>query len=235
MGALKFLALALVLGSAFCPHLAGQQHPRHPTSVPDLFNQEALASDPAGIHKYSEDLIGLLVPPGVSKETRSEVIVALADRLAGAEQSARSAQGRFVSEANVVRAFNELMAKVGAPSSLRTDEASMRRFREHAVAIKAFPALYTADRNGTNCNPGEAIFLLYLLISDDGVLYEGNLDSNQILATSDFQQDGNRGSFAGGIEPVGSSASRLLFSYSLRHNRNATIALFNNLTATLCY
>lgn len=235
MGVLKFLAVTLVLGSTFCPQLAGQQHPRHPTSVPDLFNQEAAASDPAGIYKYSEDLIGLLVPLGVSKETRSEVIVALADRLASAEQSARSGQGRFVSEANVVRAFNELMAKVGAPSSLRADEAAMRRFREHAVAIKAFPALYTADRNGTNCNPGEAIFLLYLLISDDGVLYERNLDSDQILATSDFQQDGNRGSFAGGIEPIGSGASRLLFSFSLHHNRNATIALFNNLTATLCY
>jgi hypothetical protein len=68
---LKCLAFSPVLGLAFCPLLAGQQHPRRTTSVPDLFKQEAQSSEPAGIHKYSEGLVGILVPLGVSKETHS--------------------------------------------------------------------------------------------------------------------------------------------------------------------
>jgi len=169
---LRCLALALAVASLFHPLVAGQQPPRRPTSVPDLFNQEAAASDPAGIHKYSEDLIGLIVPHEAGKSGFEP----LTDRLARAEQMARTGKGKLVAEADVVRAFNELMAKIGAPSSLRGDEASIRRFREHAAAIKAFPALFSADRNGMNCSPGEAVFLLYLLISNNGVFYEKNLD-----------------------------------------------------------
>jgi len=80
------------------------------------------------------------------------------------------------------------MQEVGAPPTLRADEASLRRFREHAVSIKAFPALFTAGRNGTNCNPGEAFFLLYLLISNDGALYEKNLDTVRCSAFLAFER-----------------------------------------------
>ena len=199
--------------------------------MPDLFNQEAAASDPIGIHKYSEDLIGLIVPPEAGKADFEP----LADRLARAEQMARTGKGKLVAEADVVRAFNELMVKIGAPSSLRADEASMRRFREHAVSIKAFPALLSADRNGTNCNPGEAVFLLYLLISDDGVLYERNLDSAQALTQMDFQRNGGERSFGVAHMISDLSANEFLSSYSSRHNRKATIALFNNLAGILSF
>jgi len=183
---MKYLALALLICSAQSPLLAGQYPPHCAQNLFCLFNQGAVASDPAGVHKYSEDLIGLIVPPETGKADTEP----LANRLARAEQVARAGSGKLVAEADVVRAFNELMAKIGAPSSLRADEASMRRFREHAVSIKAFPALLSAVRNGTNCNPGEAVFLLYLLISDDGVLYERNLDSAKELMQPYGQQSG---------------------------------------------
>ncbi len=48
MKKLECLAVALVLCSAFCLPLAGQHPLRHPTSVIDLFNQEAAASGLAG-------------------------------------------------------------------------------------------------------------------------------------------------------------------------------------------
>jgi hypothetical protein len=227
MWKLKFLASALVVGLTSCPLLAGQNPPRRATSVPDLFNQEAASSDPAGIHKYSEDLIGLIVPP----EAKKADFEPLADRLARTEQVARTGKGKLVAEADVVRAFNELMVKIGAPSSLRADEASMRRFREHAVSIKAFPALLSADRNGTNCNPGEAVFLLYLLISDDGVLYERNLDSAQALTQMNTQRIEHSFGVSHMISDL--SANEFLSSYSSHHNLNATIALFNNLAGIL--
>lgn len=232
----KCVALALVVGSAFCPLLAGQQPPHCAQITFCLFNQEAEASDPAGIHKYSEDLIGLIVPPEAGKAD----VEPLADRLARAEKMARTGKGKLVAETDVVRAFNELMAKVGAPSSLRTDEASMRRFREHGASIKAFPALLSADRNGTNCNPGEAVFLLHLLMSDDGVLYDRNLDSAQALMQMDSQR--NRGGQDHGITGMGhgvahigavQTAQWLLSSYSRNHDLSATNALFNNLADTL--
>jgi hypothetical protein len=103
------------------------------------------------------------------------------------------------------------------------------------VSIKAFPALLSADRNGTNCNPGEAVFLLYLLISDDGVLYERNLDSAQALTQMDFQRNGGERSFGVAHMISDLSANEFLSSYSSRHNRKATIALFNNLAGILSF
>lgn len=85
---LKYLAIALVISTAFAPLLSGQHPSRRATSVADLFNQKAEASDPAGIHKYSEDLIGLIVPPEAGKV----VTEPLANRLAQAEQMARRRQ-----------------------------------------------------------------------------------------------------------------------------------------------
>jgi hypothetical protein len=169
----------------------------------------------------------------VPAEAKKADIEPLVDRLARAEQMVRAGNGKLVDEADVVRAFNELMAKIGAPSSLRTDEASMRRFREHAASIRAFPVLFSADRNGTNCNPGEAVFLLDLLLSDDGVLYERNLDSAVALSQMDFQRNGGGRSFGVvGVERA-PDAQRLLSSYVSHHNRNAATTLFNDLAGVL--
>jgi hypothetical protein len=162
----------------------------------------------------------------------------LADRLAKAEQTAREGKWKLVPEADVVRAFNELMTKIGAPASMRTDEASMRSFREHAASIKAFPALLSAERNGINCNPGEAVFLLYLLMSDDGKLYDRNLDTAQERMQPYNRQSGdgdhgNAGGYGvGAIVPV-QTAQWLLSSYSRNHGLSATKALFNNLAGIL--
>lgn len=100
------------------------------------------------------------------------------------------------------------------------------------MSIKAFPALFSAGRNGINCNPGEAVFLLYLLMSDDGVLYERNLDSAQALAQSDNQQGRGRSAMVGRMVRA-PDAQRLLSLYVLQQNRKATATLFNNLAGIL--
>jgi len=152
----------------------------------------------------------------------------LADRLARAEQTARTGTGKLVPISDVARAFNDLMKEVGAPSSVRTDEKSLQSFREHAAAIKGFPALFSADRNGTNCNPGEAVFLLSLLISDNGVLYEGNLDMDLELMHPREQR--NEGQMSGGVVSIdsGPDSKRLLSSYPEDHGRRAAIRLFDH-------
>jgi len=197
-----------------------------------LFNQEAAASDPTGIHKYSEDLVGAIVPNPAGEDSARQLTNRLADRLASAEQAARAGSGKLVPEAAVVKAFNDLMQEVGAPLSMRASEASVHGFREHAASIKAFPALFSAGRNGAKCNPGEAVFLLSLLLSDNGALYEGNLDSAVAL----MQWDGRNtrdGAQSQRRRRIRFECGNLLSWYSLHHNRKAAIALFDQMTTIL--
>jgi len=238
MEILKYLLLAPLATLAFSSPLAGQQPPHCAQVLFCLFNREAAANDPAGIHKYGGDLIGLIVPNPAGDDSLRQLTNRLTDRLASAEQAARAGREKLVPEAAVVKAFNDLMQEIGAPSSMRTSEASVHAFREHAASIKAFPALFSADSNGTNCNPDEAVFLIYLLISDNGILHEGNLDSAQALMQMNSQ--GIEGYGVARMEGLGlnakkpdSSASGLLSSYPSHHNRNATIALFDHLAGIL--
>lgn len=212
-----------------------------------LFNQEAAASDPAGIQKYSRDVVDSILPNawtyGQSPSGRMEQFeneflgekyaAELADRLAQAEQTARAGTGKLVPISDVARAFNDLMKEVGAPSSERTDEKSLQSFREHAAAIKAFPALFSADRNGTKCNPGEAVFLIGLLISDNGVLHEGNLDSDLELMQPRDQRNGGRMTFGASVSEIVQDPKWLVSSYPRNHGRRAGIKLFNHVAGIL--
>jgi hypothetical protein len=221
-GALRLLTF-LVLCS-----VAGAQGAKRANSVPELFNNEAAATDPGGIHTYSHDLIKLVVP----EQMGEEFINAFSDRLAMAEQAAREGKAKLSPEANIARAFNDLMKSVGAPPSLTTTKESIHKFREHAASIKAFPALFSANRNGTNCNPGEAMFLLYLLISNSGLLSEQDLDSAQALTQMNSQKI-ERSFGVAHMEVEGSSVRGLIFSYSSQHSLSATLGLFNNLAGLL--
>ncbi|MFP5206246.1 MAG: hypothetical protein ACLGSH_12890 [Acidobacteriota bacterium] len=229
------LFFVILLGS--CGRMAAQ--PSHCAQILFcLFNQEAAARNPAGIHKYSEDLIGLLVPNPSGDGSIRQIADRLANRLSNAEKAARVGDGRLVPEAAVVKAFNDLMNAIGAPASIRASEASVHEFRDHAASLEAFPALLSADDNGSNCNPGEAVFLLYLLISGNGILHGGNLDGAQALIQMNSQGIESYGTARmeglglSAMEPD-SSASGLLSSYPSHHSRNATIALFNHVAGML--
>lgn len=238
IGMLSAQLPVVVIAFGFSSTLTGQQPPHCAQVLFCLFNQEAAASDSAGVHRYSEDLVRLIVPP----EEADLDVEQFANRLAEAEQSARSGKGKLVPEAEVVGAFNDLMSKIGAPASLRTTEPSLRNFREHAASIKAFPALFTSARHGANCNPGEAVFLLYLLISSDGVLREKNVDAALILTQIGDQRNVERGNlgvvgvdgFGLGPDKVSTpSASKALSQFLSDHNQNADLMLLNELARRL--
>ena len=177
-------------------------------------------------------MIGLIVPnPGGNSSLR-QFRSQLADRLAKAEQETRAGTGKLIPEAAVAKAFNELVQEIGAPLSAKTDEMAIHSFREHAASIKAFPTLFSAVRNRTNCNPGESVFLLFLLISDNGVLLKGNLDSAFALMRWNGQQ-GGAGAGVARIAPMYSSTQDLLDRYSSHHNSGADKTLFNHAMNTL--
>jgi hypothetical protein len=87
------LALLLFLVTVFVPSpkLAGQQPPppHCAQNLFCLFNQEAAATDPEGIHKYSEDLIEAIVPNPAGDDSVRQFTNDLVDRLTKAEQTSR--------------------------------------------------------------------------------------------------------------------------------------------------
>jgi hypothetical protein len=101
----------LVIGLSGCPW----DNPKSSQNLYCLFNQEATASDSAGIHKYSRDLIERIVHDPGNTNALQISSDRLTNRLANAELTARAGNGKLVPEAAVVKAFNDLMQEIGAP------------------------------------------------------------------------------------------------------------------------
>lgn len=233
---LPAIFLALVTACTLCSLLAGQQHSRRPisevrpyTSVDDILDREARASDLAGIHQYSEDLIAMLVPD----QAGEGYIESLANRLTKAEQTAREKNGKLISEAKIAQVFNDLMRQVGAPPSFKADEVTIRRFRTHSIAVPSLPALLSANRNGGYCNPGEAVYLLYLLLSNNGDLPDHVLDDEAALKHAEALSPRAEGTvpkrtFVGSVGQLDRNGSWFVSDYSM-HHRRATIKLFNGI------
>jgi hypothetical protein len=125
--------------------------------VGDL-NKEAAASDREGMHKYSEDLIHLLIGTAAGPEYEASVI----DRLARAELKTRQGKRKLISEADIAQAFNQLMKETGAPDTFTADVASVESARSESE--KRLTALITSKKNGNYCNPGETIYVLTIMI-----------------------------------------------------------------------
>ncbi len=169
MGNLNKLAAVFIIGSALCPFAVGQQpewrdfSQRRPyTGVRSMLNKDAEASDSAGIHYYAEDLAHLLLPD----KAGDSYINSFADRLAKAEQAAREGKRKLIPDTQIVEAFDEIVKKANLPPMAANLDA-LRRFRTDTYLGKQYPALLTPDRSGTNCYPGEAVFLLTVLLDAD--------------------------------------------------------------------
>ena len=220
--------LALVSSMVFCvfvvPWLNGQTQPSRNTSFLGQFNQEAASSDAAGIQTYSEDLIGLIVPEGMGRD----YVRSLSERLAKAEVRAREGKGELIPEAAIVRSFADLMQRIGAPPEWRADVAQIRKFRARSVTAPDLSALFTSGRNGTSCNPGEAVLLLYLLILNEGQLIESSSDFANAPASRRPSSELVRRT--GGPNQ---DASELLAAYSLKHSRHDAREVFDHVARTL--
>jgi hypothetical protein len=162
------LFAALVLGVALGPLAASQQPAwkpfteRRPYLDPRAaLNKDAEATYPNGIHFYAEDLAHYLMPDKAGEE----YINSFADRLATAEQEARDGKRKLIPDAVVLKAFYKVMKRANPPTM--ADLAALRRFRTDPRLDRQYPALFTADRNGTHCYPGEAVFLLATMLQGD--------------------------------------------------------------------
>ncbi|MFZ1085233.1 MAG: hypothetical protein WAN35_09735 [Terracidiphilus sp.] len=235
--AFSSLSLASQAPSGSSPTV-GRQPAKRAFTTPELFNQEAEASDPAGIRKYSGDLVELIVndPVGISYVDH-RFGNHLANRLAKAEEAARAGKEKLVPETAVVKAYNEVIRMIGAPQSYQANEEDLQRFRARTISLHVFPALFTANRNGTNCYPGEAVFLFHLLISNNGQLSENLVDSMaglQRLADMAAEPGASSRIDARNVAvlvQLRQGAEGSLFSYCSQCPHHAT-ALFNGMAKT---
>lgn len=209
------------------PAPAPGQSPQTSEHASDLLwtlNKEAAASDPAGIRAYSQHLIELLVPDTAG----NDYLKAFSDRLAQSELNAREGRGKLIPEESVVRAFNELMDAIRAPKSFRTNKDTLHRFRASSLAITSAPAVISFDRNGDNCNPSEAVFLLFLLLNNNGGLSDLLLTGARHPAPENSWT-----SAANEISPAKQTAARMLSLYSAENSPQKTIRIFNRVGRTL--
>lgn len=236
MGALKILAVALVLGLAFCPLLTGQKHPRHPTSVPDLFNQvgsasmlpknlwvqslieEAEASDTReGLQKYSEYLITLVV----GEQVKSEYISTLSKRLIASEQMTRDGKRKLISENSIVDAFNQLMKQVqiSAAPALVTNVTTVHQLRE--VLYNTSSSLSSLKSSDSDCHPTEAALLMVFLLRNNGAI-------SSVNSASSTTSDGHAAVTISSI-PLEASARGLVNHYSATHSEDERAKLYEDL------
>jgi len=169
---LKYLALALVVGLALCPLIAASQLPTRPPNTMEKLNKEAEASDPAGIHEYSQDLIQKLVGVRAGRPAYADE---LTNRLARAEMMARHGKRKLISEEAIANAFNDLMQRTAAPSSFKADVAEVEKSR--LAFENELPAMISESRNGKYCYPGEAIWVVVMLIENVGAHFPPLLNS----------------------------------------------------------
>jgi len=208
LNALKCLAVSLVIGLALSAVQATSQPSPQPPNTMDTLNKEAEAIDPAGIHAYSNDLIQMLA--GV----RGGGVVyadSLTDRLARAELEARQGKRKLISEADIAKAFNNLMSEIGAPDSLKADIAEVEKERD--AFKKELPAMISQEKNGSYCNPGEAVYVLELMIENVG---------RPLTPTPDSAPN----TFTTGINPPVRVRLEL---FSARHSQSEVKEVFNSL------
>jgi hypothetical protein len=214
MEALKFLVAALFIGFAFLPGRVVSQTPARPPNLIETLNKEANASDPAGIHAYSGHLIQLLVPDRAGKA----YIDSLSDRLARAELMSRNGKQKLVPETEVAQAFNDLMRQIAAPPSLKTSGSEVRLIRN--AFEKIAPTLISREKNEVYCNPSEAVFLVWVLIPNNGKSSAEAVGTYPLTRVEVHVSNGP-------------NAASSLSAYLTTHPQSDDVKLFNHLAKVL--
>jgi hypothetical protein len=94
----------------------------------------------------------------------------LSKRFALDEERVRKGKQAPVSESSVAMAFNRMASILNSP--VRVDAETVHKFR-HALSSYA-PHVVTVSSSPSACNPGEAIFLLYIIAFNDGSVAPGD-------------------------------------------------------------
>ncbi len=120
------------------------------------------------------------------------------------------------------------MRGIGAPPEWKADANGIRKFRTRSATAPKLSVLFTSERNGTDCNPGEAVLLLSLLLINNGQLIETSSDFGNALPKS--QGSSALITRSGGPAQDGSD---LLAAYCMKHSHHDVRKLFDRAAQTL--
>jgi hypothetical protein len=157
--------------------------------LPQLDALAHAAGNPDGRSKYISTLMSLVGGDALRKTFYS----ALYNRFMLDEERVGKGKQAPVSELSVSMAFNHLAETVKSPA--RVDVDTIHRLR---VALsRQAPHLSTVGIRPSSCNPGESIFLVYLLAANNGSAGSAELQvpagtplpSMMVTVTTDGTQD----------------------------------------------
>jgi len=214
MRRLRSFLFVFVIAQLLIPRPALAQPSISRPSLIEELNKEAASSGPEGTQLYSQHLIQLLIRVNIGD---APYTASLENRLAQAELAARNRKRKLISEADIAQAFNTLMKDTGGPNSLTADVPEVRRMR--AVFESSSPALISRKENGDYCNPGEAVFLIGMLIENFGA-------SPVTVSHSNLHDTGAAMEASSGPK---SPARRRLENYFVGHSRSESVDVLNNL------
>jgi hypothetical protein len=190
-------------------------------NVVDTLNKAAEANDLEGIRTYSKQVALLFV----ADYTDRAYVRLFADRLNEAEVMARHGELALVSEEQIANSFNDIMKRVGAPGSLRTNPETVHRYRNAILQGGNATRLISVKSNGHNSNPAEAVFLLYLLIFNNAAFNNAiptgqtPVSNPHITLIQHQKSDPN--------------VRNLLSTYSKSHSKSELSGLFNTVANEL--
>lgn len=130
--------------------------------LPQLDALAGAAKDPSGRSTYVGTLMTLAGGDKLAKPYYS----GLSKRLELDEERVRRGKQAPVSETSIAMAFNQLALILNSP--VRVDAERVHRYRE--IFVGQAPNLISINSSPSACNPGEAVFLVYIIAFNDGSL-----------------------------------------------------------------
>jgi hypothetical protein len=139
----------------------------------------AAGNNQRDIEAYSEE-IGKL---GSLDKLHEPFAAAFTKRLAADELRVRTGKQARVSELAVSMAFNRIAEEVGAAPRANVDTVHAFRKTLEPYASR----LITSATFPDSCNPGEALFLIYIMIANDATLKQVSPDAGQQLQANSLR------------------------------------------------
>lgn len=176
----------------------------------------------ADTEKGAADYAAALTDLVVSDRPGKGYVKRFARRLAKADLAARRGDQRWVPESVIVKAFNELMEQVASsPAQLiKTDVSVVHRLRYSLYNTS--PYLSTVPFHEDKCLPSEAMFVIALLLWNNGAV------SRPLPGPLPALQPSGRG-YVISSAPSGPNAQLIVSGYTTRHKRSQVVELYDAL------
>ena len=222
IGPLSFLPVLCVAVFAAVPAFPQNSHETEVAAavqtespIARLIPEAKEANTPEGSKKYAQRLAEMFI----GDRAGEAYLASFSRRLAKADLEARRGQRKWIPEGTVAQAFNSLMRQVSGATGgpFQTDSNVVHRTR--LTLAETTPVLTTVKSHDSECQPGEAVFLMNQLL-----LHNGSLEDR---CPPQPGPDGSLVQHACAEKDGPAFASLLVSRYSRSHSRLKNEMLFD--------